>query len=70
MILNSLHKFAVEIIIFQAIERGELVNKAGIFEGKKLLKVFTYEDYRFLSDKGIDILNCKNEKILNKLIWE
>jgi len=58
----------LEIIIYQVVEEKQLKNKAGLFKDRKHIQDLDYAGYRLLADNGIDILNCKNNDILNKLL--
>ena len=58
----------LKIIVYQTVDENELINKAGIFEGKKLVKVLDYNDLRYLIDNNVNIFDCTDEEILKKLI--
>lgn len=58
----------LKIIVYKTVEYNELINKAGIFRDKKLVKNLDYSDLRYLIDNGVDIFECTDETILKKLI--
>lgn len=58
----------LKIIVYQTVEDNELINKAGIFEDKKLVKILDYKDLRYLLDKNVDIFDCNDQEILKNII--